>query len=45
VNIMHDPELDPRRLGFAEQNQWWSTDKDTFENLTKDFLEYEKLYL
>jgi len=44
-NIMHDPEIDPRRLAFAQQNQWWSTKIDTFENLIEEFLEYEKLYL
>ena len=43
--VIHDPEIDPRRLAFAEQNQWWSTKIDTFENLTEEFLEYEKLYL
>ena len=44
-NIMHDPEIDPRRLAFAQQNQWWSTETDTFENLKKDFLEYEFQHL
>jgi hypothetical protein len=44
-NIIHDPETDPRRLAFAQQNQWWSTETDTFENLKKDFLEYELQHL
>jgi len=44
-NIIHDPEIDPRRLTFAQQNQWWSTETDTFENLKKDFLEYELQHL
>jgi len=44
-NIIHDPEIDPRRLAFAQLNQWWSTETDTFENLKKDFLEYEIQHL
>jgi len=45
MNTMHDPAYDSRRLAFAQQNQWWSKDIDTFENLKNDFLAYEKLYL
>ena len=44
-NTMHDPEIDPRRLAFAQSNQWWSIETDTFENLKKDFLEYELRHL
>ena len=45
ANALHDPKIDPRRLAFAEPNQWWSNEIDSFNNLKKDFLEYEKLYL
>ena len=45
ANALHDPKIDPRRLAFAEPKQWWSNETDSFNNLKKDFLEYEKLYL
>ena len=45
MNTMHDPLYDSRRLAFAQQNQWWSKEIDTFDNLKEDFLAYEKLYL
>ena len=43
--LLHDPEIDPRRFAFTEQNQWFSNEIDTFENLKKDFLEYELQHL